>query len=268
LVGAQLSGALFDYAGLQGAVLENAELQGASFSHALVWRADARGSKSEGALVVAPETRPIDRRFDCPDYEQEPGMLFYPGGVAMPGMSFAAHKMQIERQVSIPAIRDFQLKRICSDYHESSGDWSVASFAALKSQIESQVSTSRRGIALKRIENLDPAKPLVGEEAMAEAWKVFAGLPPTPTLYEQIAKALITIGCDGDTGPYVIRGLLTQSVWFPQLGCAQPGVVAAAFLDETHCPATRDLLLEDFKSMLEQIRDTPRCLPAATTRVQ
>jgi hypothetical protein len=77
-------GAVFDDAGRQGASLNGAALLGASFARVFVWRADARSSRSEGALVVAPEVRPRDRRFDCPDYEPQQGAFGFGGS------SFAA----------------------------------------------------------------------------------------------------------------------------------------------------------------------------------
>jgi uncharacterized protein YjbI with pentapeptide repeats len=272
LIGTQLGGASLDDAGLQGASLDNAELQGASFSHVFAWRADVRRSKSEGAFVVVPETRPRDRRFDCPNYQAERGFGF--GEVATPGGSFAAAKALIELEFSVPAVRDLMLKQICPDYRESAGDWSAQSFAALEAQIEGQVPMGRREIALKRIADLDPTKSLAGEEAMAEAWTALAGSPPAPTVYEQTAKALINIGCHGDAGAYVIKGLLSQLLWFPQLECSQRDLIAATFLDETHCPAARDLsefdrsLLETYSSWLRKIKDSPLCLPATTTRLQ
>jgi uncharacterized protein YjbI with pentapeptide repeats len=91
LAGAQLQGALFDEAGLQGASLDGAALLGASFLRAFVWRADVRNT-SKGAFVVAPETQPKDRRFDCPSYQAEAGMLNYPGS----GGSFALAKLGID----------------------------------------------------------------------------------------------------------------------------------------------------------------------------
>jgi uncharacterized protein YjbI with pentapeptide repeats len=262
LAGATLQGALFDDAVLQGVSLAGADLLGASFSRAFVWRADARNIKNKDVFVVAPETQPKDRGSVCPNYQAEPGILFYTGAIAIPSRSFAATKSSIERQFP-SEIRDLRLKQICPDYREGASDWSVESFAALKSQIESQVPTAARERALKRIANLDPSKPLAGEEAMTETWNAFARSPPTPAVYDQIAQTFVNVGCDVDSGSHVITGLLFQVPWFAQLGCSEAAVVAATFLDEAHCPAARDLL-EDFqKSMLRQIRDTPRCPPAA-----
>jgi uncharacterized protein YjbI with pentapeptide repeats len=266
LAGASLQGALFDDAGLQGVSLAGADLLGASFSRAFVWRADARNIKSKDAFIVAPETQPKDRGSLCPNYQAEPGFLDYPGGIAMPGASFAAAKSSIERQFPserLEEIRDLRLKQICPDYRESASDWSVESFAALKSQIESQVPRGARDRALKRIANLDPGKPLAGEEAMAETWNALARSPPAPSVYDQIAQTFVNVGCDGDSGSHVITGLLHQLLWFPQLGCSEAVAVAATFLDETHCPAARGPLEDYQKLMVQQIRDTPRCQPAA-----
>jgi hypothetical protein len=101
---------------------------------------------------VAPEVRPRDRLFDCPDYEPQQGAFGFGGS------SFAAEKARLERQYGGGA-RD-QLFGICADYRESPAEWSAESFAALKAQIERQVPTRRRDTALKRIATLDPAKPL------------------------------------------------------------------------------------------------------------
>ena len=183
LVRARLLGAIFDNAGLQGASLDAAELQGASFSHVFAWRADVRSAQSEGAMVVAPETRPRDRRFDCPDYQGEPDLF---GG----SVSFAAAKARIEQRQLPPSLRELSLKQICADYKESPADWSVESFAALKAQIEREVPTGSRDIALKRTVMLDPANPQPGEEAMAEVWNKLAQSPPPPEVYEKTAQTL------------------------------------------------------------------------------
>jgi hypothetical protein len=70
----------------------------------------------------------------------------------------------------------------------------------------------------------------------------------------------VNVGCDADSGSHVITGLVRQLSW--RLDCSDAVVVAATFLDETHCPAAHDL--DDFdKSILRQTRDKPLCLPAA-----
>lgn len=254
LVRARLLGALFDEAGLQGASLDGAEMRGASFSHVLTWRSDVRSSQSEGALVVAPETRPRDRRFDCPNYEPKESEFGYGGS------SFAAAKLGVERkQQSWPPslsekLSKQLLKRICPDYKESPADWSAESFAALKAQIEEQVPTGRRATALKRIAILDPATPRAGEEAMGEAWNDLARSRPEPEIYEKTAETLINVGCERDTGPYVVTNSFIELPSHFPLGNSQPRVVAAAFLDQTHCPAARDMP-ESVTSILRQYLD-------------
>jgi uncharacterized protein YjbI with pentapeptide repeats len=101
---AQLRGATLDYAQLQGASLDGAQLQGASLSHVFAWRADARKMNAEGALVVAPETRPKYVWPDCPAPRQS--ACDWSAG------SFAALKGLIEREVPEGSRRDAALKRI------------------------------------------------------------------------------------------------------------------------------------------------------------
>ena len=86
-----------------------------------------------------------------------------------------------------------------------------------------------RGAAVKSIEQrLDPEKPLDGEDEMAKVWTGQAGSPPAEDVYEKrLAEILRETGC-AQRAPYVVRGLLAQRL--PAL--------AAAFLDEEHCPGT------------------------------
>jgi hypothetical protein len=101
---------------------------------------------------------------------------------------------------------------------------------------------------------------------MTETWNALARSPPAPSVYDQIAQTFVNVGCDGDSGSHVITGLLSQLRWFPQLDC-EAAVVAATFLDETHCPAARDLFeffqKSELRQIVQQLRDMPRCLPAA-----
>jgi hypothetical protein len=63
--GANLQGAALDYAQLQGIRLDGARLEGASLRHAFVWRADSP-TNTNGAFVDAPEPGPKYLGIDCP----------------------------------------------------------------------------------------------------------------------------------------------------------------------------------------------------------
>ena len=113
LVNTQLQGALLNGAQLQGASLVNTQLQGASLVGAqmqgaalikiFTWRADARDSNGEGALVSEPENQPKYHMLGC---------AFEPWGCDWSSGAFVELKRLIERQVPEGDRRDKALNRI------------------------------------------------------------------------------------------------------------------------------------------------------------
>jgi hypothetical protein len=111
---------------------------------------------------------------------------------------------------------------------------------------------------MKRIEKLDPAKALEGEAEMAKVWEAQARSSPATDVYEKrLAGIWQEIGCSAEWAPYVVRGLLDRwegSALLFSAQSPQPSVLAAAFLDEEHCPGARGLTDAE-KAKLEGLRD-------------
>jgi uncharacterized protein YjbI with pentapeptide repeats len=216
LRGAELQGSLLDGAHLQGAVLDDAHLQGAMLRNVLVWRLSWRDAEIDGTLIMGSESQPKYRG---------------------------------------PA---------CSPREETTCDWSRDSFMVLWRLINETVPEGPlRHAALQRIRRLDPEKPLEGEPQMTEAWKKVESSAPLRTVYEKsLAEQLRRTGCDSDGAPYVLQRLLQRFRLppdeLPELIPFQKGSphlynLAAAFLDEAHCPGARGLSDRD-KSWLQLAR--------------
>ncbi len=137
------------------------------------------------------------------------------------------------------------------------------SFNELKKTITEQVPEGReRADAMKSIEQrLDPEKPLDGEDEMAKIWTDQAGSPPAKDVHEKrLAEVWRETGCAAEGAPYVVRGVLVRlgGVGRPfDEQSPQPSALAAAFLDEEHCPGARGLT-EVEKAKLKAIRDRSR----------
>jgi hypothetical protein len=137
---------------------------------------------------------------------------------------------------------------------------SVESFEELKKTIAEQVPQGgSRAAALKSIEQrLDPTKPLKEEDEMAKVWEVLVGSSPATEAYEKrLAEFWRETGCAAEGAPYVIGRLLDHlGSPFSPFSAQSPQVpaLAAAFLDEEHCPGARGLT-EAEKAKLNAIRD-------------
>jgi hypothetical protein len=144
-------------------------------------------------------------------------------------------------------------------------NWSVESFTALKSLIETLVPAGfRRDSALKRIARLE-TPPYVQDPASAKAWTELAEISSQSADRdpEALAKTLKFVGC-------AVGGAGTISHLIPQLRdgwgrlgmhSSQAAEVAAAFLDEAKCPGGHGLS-EVSKADLLKIRDRAPVLPS------
>jgi uncharacterized protein YjbI with pentapeptide repeats len=103
LNGAQLQGASLVNTQLQGASLVGAQMQGAALTKIFTWRADARDSNGEDALVSEPENQPKYHMLGC---------AFEPWGCDWSSGGFVELKRLIERQVPEGDRRDKALNRI------------------------------------------------------------------------------------------------------------------------------------------------------------
>ncbi|MGB6175983.1 MAG: hypothetical protein WBF43_06530, partial [Methylocella sp.] len=109
----------------------------------------------------------------------------------------------------------------------------------------------------ERIEqNLDPTKAVEGEAEMAKIWLARERETPTPEAYEKgLAGQWRELGCAAEGAPYVLDGLIYHLRFaydwpFRQSDAAT--ALAAAFLDEAHCPGAHGLSEAD-KAALKEI---------------
>lgn len=90
---------------------------------------------------------------------------------------------------------------------------------------------------------------------MGAAWADLARSSPSTDAYEQdLAKWLRATSCDARAAPFVIRQLLPHLPYRFRAGSPQPAALAAAFLDQVHCPGARGLSDEE-RFRLETLRD-------------
>jgi uncharacterized protein YjbI with pentapeptide repeats len=209
-----LQGAVLDYARLHGTRLETADLKNASLQRVIAWRARISPIQ-RGPLIVEPET--VLKREEGPRrHGAEPDCLW---------------------------------KHDC--------EWNAETFAVLKQKIMDSVPEGdARMRLLERLVVLDPGTPLDGEEAMAGAWIKLAQSPPSPDEFDKgLAESLLPAGCDEKEGTsHAIRGVL--KIFGYRFENADPPwrKLAAAFLDEAHCPGARGLSNDD-KATLKAARD-------------
>jgi uncharacterized protein YjbI with pentapeptide repeats len=263
----ELQGASLDNAQLQGALLEGVRLQGASLDNAqlhgaLLDKAQLQGASLEGTQLLGASLKGAQLQGAILKRAQLQGAILT--GAALQGAALdnifawradARNPQAKGTRVVAPEIRPKYLLIDCS-----AGilcDWSARSFAALKRLIEGQPEGTGRNWALERIATLDPATPLDGQEEMATAWVDLARSSPAQGAYEQSLKeSLRETGCTADGAPYVIRGLLRKINRRFNSDSQYPLALAAAFLDEAHCPGARGLSEED-QVKLREIRDRP-----------
>jgi uncharacterized protein YjbI with pentapeptide repeats len=228
---AQLHGAGLFYVQLQGASLDRAQLQGASLDHAQLAGASLKEAQLQGASLW----NVVAWRAD------------------------ARKAVWNDTRVGDPQTG---LKYVCSKNAEpSTCDWRPNLFNQLKQLIAKQVPEDDAGDAMERIEKLNPAKALEGEDEMAIVWNAQARSSPASEVYEKrVTELWHATGCTAEWAPYVLRGLLPRlrsgsshspfSAQSPQLPA-----LAAAFLDEEHCEGAHGLS-GDEKATLKAIRDS------------
>jgi len=239
LDGAQLQGASLQGARLQGASLDGTQLQGASLDDAQLQGASLDGAQLQGASLAS-----LD-------------------GTQLQGASF--EYVCVWRADARQAV--WKDTRVA---HQKTGpkadeankcDWTADSFAALKQLIAEGVPEGdNRDAAMERIEQrLDPEKALEGEDEMAKIWAARESEAATPEAHEKFEKSLAgqwrEVGCAPEGAPYVLHGLiagyrLVRFVFHSQSEEAKS--LAAAFLDEAHCPGAHGLSEAD-KAALKMI---------------
>ncbi len=250
LDGAWLQGASLHGAALQGARLHEARLQGASLHEAQLQGADLSGAQLQGANLTDAQLQGASLDFArlqgvSLDHAQLQGASFIRVCIWRADARLAAwNNTMIE-----PPTAD--------DIHRC--DWTAGSFLNLKHQLPGG---NDKSDTIKRIEQrLDPAKALEGEEEMAKVWVARERESPTPEAYEKsLARLWRAVGCAAGGAPYVIGGLLDhlegseKNVDSPfSAQSPQTHELAAAFLDEEHCPGAHGLS-GDGKAKLKAIR--------------
>jgi hypothetical protein len=180
----------------------NAQFQGASFFDASF--NGAWFGRGVGAMAQPAQLQGVD--FDAADLEaayfNTPPVWRSNARDLRPSKDAFVHEPVMEQKSNGIGCGD---RRIC--------DWSSESFAALKRMVETRVPAGPyRDAALKRIEILDPAKPLDGEQEMAAAWKEFSARPrPTQGEFDRVLLGLYrTIGCDPNNTVYPLRRIISN----------------------------------------------------------
>jgi len=254
LYNAKLQGALLGHSQLQGAAVEFARLQGAWLKYAQLQGASLDGSQLQGASLDGAQLQGTTL-----DHAQLQGASF--GGAQLQGASFE-HVCAWRADARQAAWKDTRVHRPQTGpkaHNFPECDWTVDSFAALKQLIAKEVPEGDyRHAAMERIEQrLDPAKPLEGEDEMANIWAARESEIPAPEAYEKSLLAQwLKLGCAAEGLPYVLHALIVRlsipaiSPFRDQSDAAK--ALAAAFLDEAHCPGAHGLSEAD-KATLKKI---------------
>jgi uncharacterized protein YjbI with pentapeptide repeats len=245
LEGAQLQGTSFDSANLRGAWLRWVEAQGTSFSGAELNGASLELSQLQGADFVLTELEGASLRGVYVWRAEAPAPANVKGAL-IPGHP--------DWSLEAPDTGAFYEGLDCRT-RDDACPWRAASFSALKFVIEQQVPVGeRRNWAMARIARLGQP-PFAEDQYLVKAWADLEKSSPSADLYYQsLVEQLKEVGCGGDGGPQVIRGLMRNlDDRFGQSYLLQEAELAAAFLDETKCPGARGLS-EENKAKLREIR--------------
>jgi class 3 adenylate cyclase/uncharacterized protein YjbI with pentapeptide repeats len=253
---AQLQGAYLPAAKLQGANLQSAQLQGAELSKAQLQLASLMFTNLQGANLYEAQLQGAElvktelqgalslsyARLEGASLSQNFVWRTYPPSSA--SLAFVVEPEPGPKYSGLDCMTG------------TSCDWSEASYAALKSLIETSVPAgSQRDEALRRIAITLEKPPFVADEASAKAWMDVAKWSARSAGYfDALAKTLKEIGCAADGGPYLIAGLIQGLDHHFEGNLVQEPEVAATFLDEASCPGARGLSEPD-KNVLREIRD-------------
>lgn len=270
LDGAQLQGALFESARLEAASFDGAQLQGASFdpfpnpSHPYPTKLQGAylvGAQLQGASLNSAQLRGADLK----DAQLQGASL---NGTqlqdALLSNVFVWKAKPPTAENGAGALIDAiepQPKYLGLDCDNLIAcDWTDKSYAALKSLIEASVPRGlRRDKALERIEPL--GSPFNEDKSHTSAWIDFAkGLQRSPEPYpERLVKVLKEIGCAAESA-YVIAGITDQLDDRFRDSPNQAAEIATVFLDETNCPGAHGLpeeAKEDLRYFRNEVKSPP-----------
>jgi uncharacterized protein YjbI with pentapeptide repeats len=260
LNGAELQGSSFDAAELQGSSLDRARLQGASLNGAQLQGASLNGAQLQGAEL---------------DRAQLQGASLNGAQLQAASLDHALLWRTQTARLDAAGARilgsDFERRGADCPTGQESCDFTSASFAQLKTQIEtvvpadSRVRTFKpRSDALARIARLDPDDKTIDEDLKPSTrqWIELANASPSDDDYQKgLADILHQIGCAADGAPYVSRRLIYPLQNRFTLGNPQPAVLARAFLEgqtvpgRAGCPKKTN---DDFTRLKKRLRRPPR----------
>ncbi|HEV2099347.1 MAG TPA: pentapeptide repeat-containing protein, partial [Stellaceae bacterium] len=221
----ELQGANLVLAGLQGIDLSGADLQGANLLEAQLQGADLAGAQLQGADLDGA----VVWRAKAPNKRD-----------------------QVQDMWGKPETRAKSNGLECSDNRLEPCDWTPASYAALKAEIEKAMPPGpSRDAALKRIAVLEKP-PEAGDDKLAGLWTALSKPRPRTGYGAALAITLQRYLCTADSVADAIGGLVPQLDDRFVGDSTQEAELANAFLDESKCPAAHGLS-EETKSRLQQI---------------
>jgi uncharacterized protein YjbI with pentapeptide repeats len=269
LGGAHLQGASLSGAQLQGAYLDSANLMGAELANTMLQGAWLHRAQLQGATLA-------DTQFQGASLEEAGLEGAQLEGAHLEGASL--NEAQLDgallnnAQLQGASLTDLSAWRAdprnaaAESTRVSKADtkeWSAKLFEMLRKAILEQVPEGyKREHAIQLIEGtLDPTKRLEGEDEIAKTLDRLAQSSPTLEVYEErLAKIWQETGCAAEGAPYALRGLLgrlSQQDSSPFAAPSRhPAELAAAFLDEKHCPGAHGLT-DTEKATLKKVRDRP-----------
>jgi uncharacterized protein YjbI with pentapeptide repeats len=238
---AQLEGADLRDAGLQGADLRHVRLQGADLRDAGLQGADLFGAQLQGANLSGAQLQGADLTYANLQAADIEGAFVWRAN---------APPKDLAKGVWGSPMHEAESQGLGCGSPWDICDWTVASFAALKTLIEEIPAGPLRDAALKRIAVLEQP-PGPADQTAVRGWTHL--VDPMLTRAQYLAAALPDIACTGDGSAEVIAGLIRQLVHRLE-DDPRDAKLAAALLDEAKCPGGQRLS-EDAKARLRQIRD-------------
>lgn len=258
LKGAQLQGASVDYGELQTANLDNASLQGSSLVGTDLIGVSLKSADLEGVYGFNTEFEGADlgeanfRAALLPDAQLQ--------GAILTGIDLDAAYLRrpfVWRADMLVRRRGASTALILEPVSGRSAQGGICKippgpcdlnyddpYAPLNMKIiEETPKGKNRDEAMKALSRFDPSLTRPNEDKMAQAWNELAKSAPASDVYNaNLAKALMSIGCQPNGAPYVIQGLARHVVGLlAQNDLSQASAVSAAFLDQDKCPGAHGL---------------------------
>jgi uncharacterized protein YjbI with pentapeptide repeats len=259
-VGAQLQGASFEDAHMQGALLFHAHLQGADFTDAQLQGAILAQAQLDGAFFRSAKLQGANffqARLIAVDLESAvlQGADFSFASVETTSFknSFVWGAKPPNTAPSRTYFNGIETgkKYPGSDCQEEKCEWSANAFQGLKLLIEKEVPIGdRRSTALRQIAVLDPNNKDNKSEELSKSWDSLKGSTLSSGDYERVlADEIPAIGCQFRI-PHVIRGL-TRNLKDRISSDDLRGQIAERVLDEMKCYAASYLSELDRTQLME-----------------